>query len=303
MDFGKIDEKELAAVKFKLPKDPEDNIRILSKAKKASKAKIYIGCAKWGRKDWVGKIYPPKTREADFLKLYAQHFNSIELNATFYRLPAISQVEKWKETVGKSFLFCPKFSDVISHRKRLKDAGEFTTDFLKSVSSFGENLGPCFLQLPPNFTPKNFDVLKAYIESLPSDFEYFVELRHPDWFAGDVAAQTFELLEKKKIGAIITDAAGRRDCVHMHLTKPSAFIRFVGNSLHPSDYKRVDDWVNRMKLWLDGGIKSLYFFMHQHEELYSPELCAYTIRQMNKVCKLEMKVPQFVNSKGLFDEA
>ena len=80
----------------------------------------------------------------------------------------------------------------------------------------------------------------------------------------------------------------------MRLTTPSAFIRFVGNGLHPTDYARVDDWVQRIKLWMGQGIHKVYFFMHQHEEIYSPELSRYVIQQLNKHCGTAIPEPRFV---------
>jgi uncharacterized protein YecE (DUF72 family) len=80
----------------------------------------------------------------------------------------------------------------------------------------------------------------------------------------------------------------------MYLTIPKAFIRFVGNSLHPSDYKRIDNWVERIKVWLDNGLKELYFFMHMHDEAYSPELSVYLIDKLNGECGLSLHKPQFV---------
>lgn len=80
----------------------------------------------------------------------------------------------------------------------------------------------------------------------------------------------------------------------MRLTTPSAFIRFVGNGLHPTDYARVDDWVQRIKLWMGQGIHKVYFFMHQHEEIYSPELGRYVIQQLNKHCGTAIPEPRFV---------
>ena len=104
------------------------------------------------------------------------------------------------------------------------------------------------------------------------------------------------MLQRNNVGSIITDAAGRRDCVHMRLTTPQAFIRFVGNGLHPTDYTRIDAWVERIATWLHAGIEKIYFFMHQHEELHSPELCRYLIRQLNDRCKANIKEPVFVES-------
>jgi uncharacterized protein YecE (DUF72 family) len=105
-----------------------------------------------------------------------------------------------------------------------------------------------------------------------------------------------------KLGVVITDTAGRRDCCHMHVTIPKTFIRFVGNSLHPTDYTRIDAWIKRMKYWLDNGLQELYFFMHMHDEAFSPELTVYLVERLNKKCGLNLQIPQFVEGQqaGLF---
>lgn len=296
MDFGKVD--SLENIDFGLPPDAQGTAEVLKKSK-TKKSEVFVGCAKWGRKDWVGKIYPEKTKEADFLNHYAKHFNCIELNATFYRLPTEKQVDGWRKKVGEGFQFCPKFTDQISHFKRLKGAEEVTTQFLKGVAAFNNTLGPIFLQLPPNFTPKNFDTLEHFLEWLPKDIHVFTELRSPKWFDDEEQFEkVFTMMQRNQIGSVITDASGRRDCVHMRLTTPVAFIRFVGNGLHPTDYTRVDDWVQRIKIWMEQGIQKVYFFMHQHEEIYSPELSKYVIQQLNKHCKTNIPEPQFVQSSN-----
>lgn len=296
MDFGKVETEDLAKIDFTLPPDALGTTALLkSYKKKQTKPEVFVGCAKWGRKDWIGKIYPQGTKEADFLSHYARHFNCIELNATFYKLPTEEQILGWKEKVGKDFQFSPKFTDKISHIKRLKDAEEYTSKFLEGISAFKENLGPVFLQLPPNFTPKNFDALQNFLKALPKDISVFVELRSPKWYLPEDFDKVFSMMEELKIGSIITDASGRRDCVHMRLTTPTAFIRFVGNGLHPTDFTRIDAWVDRIKLWMKGSIEKIYFYMHQHEELHSPELCRYTIEQLNKKCGTKIPVPKFVD--------
>lgn len=294
MEFGKVSEQDLNKIQFKLPPDHSDTTRVLTKSP-TDKTIFYVGCAKWGRKDWVGKLYPPKTKEADFLVHYARQFNTIELNSTFYRMPDEHQIKVWKNKTPKGFKFCPKFTDVITHLRRLKNVKELTDDFLRAVHAFDENLGPIFLMPHPQMNPKSLDVIQSFIESLPKDIQLFIELRHSDWFADTEAFDTaFSTFEKLKTGSVITDASGRRDCVHMRLTTNEAFIRFVGNGLHPTDYTRIDDWVNRMKQWNDKGIKTIYFFMHQHEELHSPELCKYLIEKMNKTIGTTLHVPEFV---------
>ncbi len=302
MEFGKVDSEILNKIDFTLPPDDENTTRLF-KLKKAgnNKPKIFVGCAKWGRKDWVGKIYPPKTKEADFLNHYAKHFNCIELNATFYRMPTIRQIETWKNKVGKDFKFCPKFVDQITHLRRLKNVKELTDEFLQAIYAFKENLGPIFLMPHPQMGYKTLDTLQDFIESLPKDIDLFVELRHPEWFAHPEAFQNaFNTFEKLKVGSVITDSSGRRDCVHMRLTTSEAFIRFVGNGLHPTDYTRIDDWVSRIKRWIDEGIDTIYFFMHQHEELHSPELIRYLIQQLNKHCGTSIKEPRFIGNNDLF---
>lgn len=302
MDFGKVDIGELDQVDFTLPPDADGTSRLLGNLKgpKQKGTEIFVGCAKWGRKDWIGTIYPEGTREDDFLSHYARHFNCVELNATFYKLPSVRQAESWRAQVGETFKFCPKFNNKITHIKRLKEAEHFTRIFLDGVAAFGRNLGPMFLQTPPNYAARNFGTLREYLEGLPPGLNLFTELRHPSWFNESATFnKVFDLLEEHKVGAVITDAAGRRDCVHMRLTTPSAFIRFVGNGLHPSDYLRCDDWVNRIKTWMENGIEEVYFLMHQQEELFSPQLCRYFIQQTNTICGTSIPEPVFVEPSGI----
>ncbi|MBT1704546.1 DUF72 domain-containing protein [Chryseosolibacter indicus] len=301
MEFGRVSQETLDSVDFKLPPDNAETLKLLQAHKRNVPTEIFIGCAKWGRKDWVGKIYPKGTKEGDFLNHYARHFNSIELNATFYRIPTFAQTNGWKSKVGKDFRFCPKFTDQISHIRRLKETQKQVDQFLEGISGFGDNLGPVFLMPHPGMGPKTIDTIEAFVKSLPKDIKLFIELRHAQWFADAEASKAvFSMLEENNVGTIITDASGRRDCVHMRLTTPEAFIRFVGNGLHPTDYMRVDDWVQRIKTWMENGAQAIYFFMHQHEEIHSPELCKYVIEQVNMHCHTNIPVPQFIGNDPLF---
>jgi uncharacterized protein YecE (DUF72 family) len=298
MQFGKVEATEdLNAIDFTLPSDHPATTKILAKSK-AGRTEVFVGCAKWGRPDWVGKIYPPKTKAADFLEHYAKHFNCIELNATFYRMPTKAQIKTWKSKVGKDFKFCPKFVDQITHLKRLKGTSELVDQFLEAIYEFRENLGPLFLMPHPQMGPKHLDTIEAFIESLPRDIQLFAEYRHQDIFSDNEAFdKTFTMMEKHHVGAIITDSSGRRDCVHMRLTTPEVFIRFVGNGLHPTDYIRIDDWISRMGAWQKQGIEKIWFFMHQHEELHSPELCRYMIPKMNQQMGLNLTVPKWAENQ------
>lgn len=310
MEFGRVDENELRNIDFSLPAEPAFNKKILS-GSPSKDAKVYLGCAKWGRPEWVGKIYPPKTREKDFLQHYVEHYNAIELNVTHYKIIGATGISRFKiKAKGKDFLFCPKMYQGITHKGTLKGKEFLTREFLRGVQAFEEHLGPIFIQVSELFSPNRKDDLFKFLLSLPKELQFFLEVRHPAWFSKEKTRQDlFEFLSANNIGAVITDAAGRRDCAHMHLTIPKAFIRYVGNSLHPADYTRCDVWVQRIKYWLDNGLKELYFFMHMHDEATSPELTVYLVDKLNRECGLSLIKPKFIEQdllkknkpKRLFD--
>jgi uncharacterized protein YecE (DUF72 family) len=305
MDFGRLQDGELNKVDFSLTNEPELNKKIL-KGKPVKNPKVYVGCAKWGRTEWIGKIYPPKTKEKDFLQHYVQHYNSIELNATHYKIWGEAGITKWAEKAkGMDFKFCPKMFQGVTHRGSLKGKDFITNEFFRGIVAFKDHLGPVFVQVSDTFSPKRKEELFEFLKSLPADLQFVLEVRHPDWFAKEKEREAmFDFLRENKIGAVITETAGRRDCAHMHLTLPKTFIRYVGNSLHPSDYTRIDAWVKRMKYWLDNGMEELYFFMHMHDEATSPELTVYLIDKLNKDCGLNLIKPKFNNDDdkqaGLF---
>jgi len=290
----------LESVDFSLPAEPESNKFVLT-GKKTKHPKIYIGCAKWGRKEWIGKIYPKGTKDADFLQHYVKHYNSIELNATHYQVYGPATISKWAEkATGIDFKFCPKVPQIISHYSSFDEKAQaITANFLEGILVFKEHLGPIFLQVSERYSPNQRDKLFNYLRSLPIDLQFFLEVRHPDFFSDKIIRkELFDTLRSLNIGAVITDTAGRRDCAHMELTVPKAFIRYVGNGLHPTDYTRTDVWIDRMKSWLDNGLQEIYYFMHMHNEATSPELTVYLVDKMNAKLGLKLKKPQFVSKQG-----
>lgn len=297
MDFGKVPEKELEEIDFSLPAEPAWNKKILP-GTRTEKPQVYLGCAKWGRKEWLGKIYPKGTKDAQFLDHYIHHYNSIELNATHYQIYGPDMISRWAEKAkGLHFKFCPKVPQAISHYSSFTNVDKMTDDFLAGITAFGNHLGPVFLQVSEKYSPRRRDNLLNYLASLPKDLQFFLEVRHPDWFADKaILKDLLSFLKEKDIGFVITDAAGRRDCAHMYLTVPKCFIRYVGNSLHPTDYTRIDDWVKRLTHWIDKGVQEIYFFMHMHNEAYSPELTVYVADQLNAACGLHLKKPNFIQS-------
>ncbi len=286
MQFGQVEHPE--NVDFSLPKDHKDTKKILSKYKKKDAFEVFVGCAKWNRTELKG-FYPRGTK--DELAYYSTQFNSIELNATFYKTPDWQQVETWREKTPHNFKFFPKISQTVTHYKRLNDVQEPIADFCNSVSNFGDKLGMSFLQLPENFKPKDFEKLKNALELFPKNFPLAVEVRNPEWFSDEKINDQFcAVLQNLNMANIIVDTAGRRDMLHMRLTSDVAFVRYVGAN-HSSDKDRLDDWVEKIKKWKAEGLQKLYFFVHQNIELESPLLAAYFIEKLNEAIGTSLKIP------------
>ena len=169
MDFGRVAENELDQIDFSLQAEPAFNKAIL-KGKPVKDPKVYVGCAKWGRTEWVGKIYPLKTKEKDFLDHYVNHYNSIELNATHYKVYGEGGIKKWtSKAAGKDFKFCPKMYQGVTHRGSLKGKNFITNEFFRGIMAFEEYLGPIFIQVSETFSPKRKDELFEFLKSLPAD--------------------------------------------------------------------------------------------------------------------------------------
>ncbi len=287
MKFGKVENPEI--IDFTLPTDHPDTQKVLAANDTALK-NIYVGCAKWSKQDLKG-FYPRGIK--DELGYYSNEFDAIELNATFYRSYGEDQIIKWKKKTPSHFKFFPKLPKQVSHYKRLGDGYEQDLDeYLVGIQAFGNQLGMLFLQMNDNFGPKteNIDRLKNFITQFPKDLPLAVELRHTDWFNNtEIAQDLYSFFEKHHVTNILVDSAGRRDIMHMRLTTPSAFIRYVGSN-HPSDFNRLDDWIKRIISWEKQGLKNLYFFVHQNHEKESPLLAAYFIKNLNAAIGTKIKI-------------
>ena len=295
MKFGSVTNPE--DIDFTLPEDHKDTKRVLNLVKDDNEPEIYVGCAKWNRVDLKG-FYPRGTK--DELEYYSSQFNSIELNATFYRIFPPEQFKKWREKTPSNFKFFPKLNQEISHWKRLNEVKEVVDNYLYSAINLEEKLGTIFLQMHNNFAPKDFNRVVNFIEDWPKEIPLAVEFRHTDWYNDPtVSEELFQLLETNNISNVIVDTAGRRDLMHMRLTNPTAFVRYVGAN-HPTDYTRLDDWIKRLKTWKTQGIKEIDFFIHQNIEKESPLLSAYFIKQLNAELGAQLKVPNEAQQQNLF---
>ena len=295
MKFGKVDDP--GNIDFSLPPDHPGTKVLLSKYKKSTPPKLYVGCAKWNKADLKG-FYPRGT--TDELTYYATQFNSIELNATFYRIFPADTFAGWYEKTADNFRFFPQFFQGISHWKRLQDCEETLNEYILNSSNLQEKLEMPFVQLPDNFGPKNMDRLEPFFKILPKDIKPAIEIRHTDWFNDKkMSEELYHSLEKYGITNVIVDTAGRRDLLHMRLTTPTAFIRYNGAN-HPSDYTRLDDWIDRLEEWIDQGLQNIYFFVHQNIEKASPLLSAHFIKKANERFGTNLQIPDMDNPDTLF---
>ncbi|SEN44768.1 Uncharacterized conserved protein YecE, DUF72 family [bacterium A37T11] len=287
MKFGQVDDP--SNIDFTLPPDHPATAGVLKAGKNKKAFEVYVGCAKWNKKDLKG-FYPRGTK--DELSYYSSQFNSIELNNTFYHSPDKEQVLTWKEKTPANFKFFPKVPQSISHYRRLLNVSEKALAFTDAIALFEEKLGMSFLQLHDNYKPKDFERLVTFIKAYPKAIPLGVEMRNAEWFANQqVNDELASLLQLEKRANIIVDTAGRRDMLHMRLTTPSAFVRYVGAN-HQSDYSRLDDWLERIQQWRSQGLQTLYFFVHQNVELESPLLAAYFIEKVNKTFGLDLPIPK-----------
>lgn len=290
MKFGQVSDPSI--IDFSIPKTPSATLDLLSKNKIDKPMEVYVGCAKWNKTDLKG-FYPRGTK--DELAYYAQQFNSIELNATFYNSPSKQQVETWREKTPTNFKFFPKIPQSISHFSRLLNSDEKVKDFVDSTVLFEDKLGMAFLQLIDNFKPKDFDRLASFLQNFPKGYPLAVEVRNEEWFTEKIAEQYYKLLEETGKTNILVDTAGRRDMMHMRLTTPTAFIRYVGAN-HTSDFSRLDEWIDTIVEWKEAGLQQLYFFIHQNIEVESPLLAAHFIEKLNKAIGTSLVIPNKPNS-------
>lgn len=285
MEFGKL--TNLENVKWDLPTDVQSSLDFLrelkSKTSTAASAQFFVGTPAWGHKEWIGKIYPPKTKASDFLQHYAQNFNTIELNTSHYRIPSSEQVLKWQEQVQSAFLFCPKVFQGISHAPGGLLDKSLLKEWFRFLQDLGKHRGPCFIQFPPHFDYGRKAELFHFLQQWPQEFELALEFRHPSWFSeGRILPALEKYLQSQRIGLVITDVAGRRDVLHTSISSDFVMLRFIGNNLHPTDYTRAQTWAERLNSWSLLGLQRVFYFVHEPEDEKSPEMAQAVIRGLNE---------------------
>ena len=294
MEFGKVSES-LEHIDFTLPPSHAGTYKVLGETK-AKQVKIHVGCPIWNDADFVGKIYPVHARPANYVKYYARQFNSIELNISHYKYLELERIEKWVELTPNEFKFFPKVQNVISHTPLLLQNADIMRDFLINMQHFKQKLGMPFLQLPERYDSSKLNDLLSFLDEVAMS-NFAIELRHPSWFENEyILKQVCNYFYKNNITFLILDTGGRRDVIHQRLTTKTAFIRFLANDLHPTDYTRMDAWVSQLDNWIDNGLEEICFFVHTPTNALMPDIVTYFIKTLANKTGLKIEVPKIIKS-------
>jgi uncharacterized protein YecE (DUF72 family) len=205
--------------------------------------RYFIGTSGWHYDDWRNRFYPEKLPKSWWLKFYTEHFPTVELNNTFYRLPSENAVANWHDSSPPDFLFSVKVSRFITHIKRLKDTKEAMDNFMSRMRKLDGKLGPLLYQLPPGMH-RNDDVLSDFLAGLPDNIRHVMEFRHESWLENDV----FDILRKYHVGMCVFDMP-KLSCP-LVATADFAYIRFHGrDSLYSSCYSddELAGWAEKIE--------------------------------------------------------
>ena len=219
--------------------------------------RYYIGTSGWHYDDWKGRFYPEKLPKEKWLEFYAQHFPTLELNNTFYRLPTEKALNNWHDSSPPGFIFSVKVSRYITHIKRLKDCKEEMNKFMSRTAILKEKLGPLLYQLPPGLH-RNDDILADFLAILPRGYKHVIEFRHASWFEDEV----YDILRQYKIGFCVFNMPKLTS--PLIATTDFAYVRFHGSdSLYSSCYsdKYLSGWAKKISV-LSEKLESVYIYFN-----------------------------------------
>lgn len=207
---------------------------------------IRIGTSGWVYGDWRGRFYPRDVPQRRWLEYYAQHFDTVELNATTYRLPKQHQIAAWCEAVPPAFLYTVKLSRLITHRKTLPPrVDEFIENYMQRVACFeAGKVAQLLVQFPP-YLERDDAHLQAFLDKLPGHHRYVVEFRHKSWMAPAV----LQILRERNVVFCIHDYPDFRtgDVV---TSRDLAYVRLHGyEGLYVGNYPRrsLARWASRVR--------------------------------------------------------
>jgi uncharacterized protein YecE (DUF72 family) len=227
---------------------------------------VRIGCSGWSYDEWRGSFYPEKTPSSRWLEHYATVFDTVELNATFYRLPKEATVARWAEQAPEGFLFAVKGSRYLTHMRRLRDVGTGLTRFWEPLEPLREagKLGPVLWQLPESFR-RDDDVLATALAALPPARHCF-EFRHPSWFATDV----YNLLEEHG-ASLALGHDHRRALPDASPVGPIAYLRLhYGSRGRGGNYSQseLDTWRRRIAAWRTH--REVFVYLNNDWQTFAP---------------------------------
>ena len=252
---------------------------------------FYLGCAVWSYKEWVGNLYPPKSKPSDFLNLYSRRFTTVEGNTTFYATPTTETIEKWVAQTPAEFKFCPKVNRQITHQGLLLPHVKEALNFLERMSGLGTRLGTTFIQLPPSYSPQYLADLTEFLTiCVQFNLPLALEVRHLDWFKPEYSDRLNHLLNQLDISRVMLDTRPIYNCpddpqINSQRKKPKlpvqatiigniGFVRFISHPNSQYNQSYLEQWASILNNWLRQG-KTIYFFVHCPQEFYSPETAKY----------------------------
>ncbi len=223
---------------------------------------LYVGTSGYSYKEWKGSFYPEKIPAKEMLRYYSERLSTVEINATFYRMPKAEMLQNWQQQVSPGFRFSLKASQRITHFKRLKETAEETKYFLETASVLGEQLGVILFQLPPNMK-KDLPRLESFLAQLPPATPAAFEFRHPEWFDDDV----LELLRSQNRPLVVSDTD---DLPTTHIDKTADWGYLRLRRVNYSE-ENLAAWVERIRAqnW-----KETFLFFKHEDEGTGPKLAA-----------------------------
>ena len=248
--------------------------------------RVRLGTQGWNYSAWLGAFYPSGTRPTDFLSVYARAFDTVEVDSTFYAIPATTTFESWAARTPGHFTFALKLPQSITHEKRLQGAEEETALFLSRARVLGPRLGPILLQMGPDFGIAELPALATYLATLPRDLRFAIEFRQRSWIVPEVA----ELLTEHRVSLALSD--GRwipRETVLRLAELPTAdfhYIRWMGPDRAITDFSRIQfDRSREVELWGDAlsrivrAGRDIYGYVNNHFAGHSPQ----TARELQRL--------------------
>jgi uncharacterized protein YecE (DUF72 family) len=229
-----------------------------------TKCDVRIGTSGWYYDGWKELFYPAKLAKQKWFEYYSKHFDTVEINNTFYHLPKEQTFENWRKQAPKNFLFTVKANRYITHIKRLKEPEEPLERFFRGVRLLKENLGPVLYQLPPNLH-KDLDRLKAFLQILPKNIVAVWEFRHESWFCED----TYQLLRDFNAALCIHDLVGIP--TPRVVTSDVIYIRFHGTTgKYQGNYSTSDlqDWAEWLKMHVKEA-RCIYAYFNNDMHAYA----------------------------------